>query len=128
MIIPALDLALPDGVSVLDLQARLDADDLSPDNLPRWRQLFGDLARLRAGWRPDETIFKRAPRLTHWSVTDPEAFGLVRLVGTVTGHPILQDHRVVATSPVVAFDTRTRVWARTVSRFYVLVDIGGKYE
>ena len=126
MILPTLDLLFPDGVVLLDLQARLDAEDLSPDSLPRWRQLLSDLARLRAGWRPEKAILVRAPRLTDWSITEPEAFGLVRLVGTVMHHPILQDNRVVATSPLVALDTRTLAWARTVSRFYVLGNVGKK--
>lgn len=120
MILPALDFILDDGVVLLDLEARLRAEDLDISSLPRWRQLLGDLARLRSGWRPEPRILERAPRLDHWSVSEPLDFGLVRLLGTVTGHPLLPDHRVVMTSPIVAIDTHGRSWARTVSRLYLL--------
>ncbi|WP_410494117.1 DUF6634 family protein [Devosia sp. BK] len=120
MILPALDFILDDGVVLLDLAARVEAEDLDISSLPRWRQLLGDLARLRSGWRPEPRILERAPRLDHWSVGEPQDFGLVRLLGTVTGHPLLPDHRVVTTSPLVALETQRGTWARTVSRFYVL--------
>lgn len=120
MILPALDLILDDGVVLLDLEAHLEAENLQISSLPRWRQLIGDLARLQRGWRPDSRVLEQAPRLDRWSVSKPQEFGLIRLLGAVTGHPVLPDHRVVITSPLVALQTRTKTWARTASRFYVL--------
>lgn len=120
MILPALDLILSDGVVLLDLDRRFDEDDLGLSARPRWRTLIGDVARLRAGWRPNEVILDRAPILTQWSTSVPGAHGLVRLLGIVTGHPLIPDHHGVQTSPLVALDTRSRQWVRTASRFYRL--------
>ena len=120
MIFPALDLVCDDGVVMLDIQARLDAEDLCISNMPRWRQLLGDVARLRCGWRPEASDLQKAPRLDRWSIIENDDFGLVRLRGVVTGHACLPDRRAVITSPLVAVDTRKQSWARTVSRLYVL--------
>jgi hypothetical protein len=46
------------------------------------------------------------------------------LAGTVRGHPLLGDRRLVVTTEIYAIDT-IRGWARTYSRFYVL---GAKSE
>lgn len=118
MILPTLDMMLDDGVVLLLLEAHFEEEDLASPNRPRWRTLLGDLARLKAGWRPDDAILSKAPLLTGWSVSESDVFGLVLLRGTVTGHALIPDHRVVNTSPLVALDTRSLRWARTVTQFY----------
>ena len=120
MIPTNLDILFDDGVAMLDLQRRFDPEDLAPPNVPGWRSTIGDLARLRAGWRPDKYSLNLAPRLAHWSVSPINAVGLFNLVGIVTGHPRLPDHRQVSTSLLIALDTGNLRWARTLSRFYVL--------
>lgn len=122
MIIPSLDVLYDDGLALLDLEARCEAEDLQPGGIRHWRTIIGDLARLRAGWRPDDALLAKAPSLSGWGFAGHFDIGLVQLTGTVVGHPRIPDARLVRTSMLLALDTRNVRWARTLSRFYVLRD------
>jgi len=74
-------------------------------------------ARLHAGELPSDAELADAPVLDLWAF-EPIGGGLVRLVGIVHGHPILDDGPCT-TSPLLAIDPQ-RMWARTVSRLYRL--------
>lgn len=58
-----------------------------------------------------------APLLTGW-IVQPMPGGLFRLVGFVSGHPLLQDG-CITTSAILAADEQAG-WARTASRYYRL--------
>ena len=73
--------------------------------------------RIKAGFVPGEAQLADAPLLTDW-VAQPLPGGLVRFVGFVSGHPLLQDGWIT-TSVVLATDEQAG-WARTVSRYYRL--------
>ena len=73
--------------------------------------------RLHAGELPSDAELADAPVLDLWAF-ESIGDGLVRLVGIVHGHPILDDGSCW-TSPLLAID-RHRMWARTVSRLYRL--------
>ena len=60
MILPTLDHLYADGLSLLDLEKHYILEDL-PGQVRDWRTILGDLARLKAGWRPDDAILADAP-------------------------------------------------------------------
>lgn len=76
-----------------------------------------EATRIRAGAVPSEADLADAPMLTSWAV-QPDTYGLVRLIGFVSGHPQLPDG-CVTTSVVLAADEQAG-WVRTVSRYYKL--------
>jgi hypothetical protein len=76
-----------------------------------------EAARIRSGFVPGEAELADAPLLSGWAV-QPLTNGLVRLVGFVSGHPLLPDG-CVTTSAILAADEQAG-WARTVSRYYRL--------
>lgn len=76
-----------------------------------------EAARIKAGFVPGEAELSAAPLLSHWAI-EPLPSGLVRLVGVVSGHPLIPDGWCT-TSPVLAADEDAG-WVRTVSRYYVL--------
>ena len=123
MKLPIMDDLFGDGVGLLDLENRIDPGSpwLSvPRHRRTWESALADLNRLRLGWRPDSKSLATAPSLNQWRFIGDLGNPPVWLQGTVTGHPVMLDHRVVTTSPIIALDTRDRIWARTVSRFYRL--------
>lgn len=76
-----------------------------------------EAARIRSGFVPGEAELADAPLLSGWAV-QPLAAGLVRLVGFVSGHPLLPDG-CITTSAILAADEQAG-WSRTVSRYYRL--------
>lgn len=76
-----------------------------------------EAARIRSGVVPGAADLAAAPLLTGWAV-QPMPGGLFRLVGFVSGHPLLQDG-CITTSAILAADEQAG-WARTVSRYYRL--------
>jgi len=76
-----------------------------------------EAARIEAGFVPGDTELAEAPMLTHWAV-EPLSGGFMRLVGLVSGHPLIQDGWIT-TSPLLAADKEAE-WVRTVSRCYSL--------
>jgi hypothetical protein len=85
------------------------------------RRLADDIERIRAGQAPTAGELANAPILDGWI---PATRQSMCLAGTVRGHPLLGDRRLVVTTEIYAIDT-IRGWARTYSRFYVL---GAKSE
>lgn len=61
-----------------------------------------EAARIRAGIVPGGAVLADAPLLTGWAV-QPLPGGLFRLVGFVSGHPLLQDG-CITTSAFLAAD------------------------
>ena len=80
---------------------------------------LGEAIRIRQGHSPDATDLADAPVLSGWAL-EPISAGMVRLVGVVQGHPLLEDGSCT-TSAVLAIDAERR-WARTVSRYYALAE------
>lgn len=76
-----------------------------------------ETARIRSGFVLGEAELADAPLLGGWAV-QPFAAGLVRLVGFVSGHPLLPDG-CITTSAILAADEQAG-WARSVSRYYRL--------
>lgn len=74
-------------------------------------------ARIKSGFVPGSAELAGAPLLSHW-VVEPVPGGLGRLVGLVSGHPLLPDGWCT-TSPVLAADEDAG-WVRTASRYYRL--------
>ena len=72
-------------------------------------------AKIKAGQLPTEEDLADAPALNGWAFRNAPD-DLVRLVGWVTDHPLLEDGWIT-TSVVLAIDPE-RKWARTVSRLY----------
>ena len=72
---------------------------------------------LKEGHLPAEADLQAAPLLSGWAlVAEPPS--LHRLVGVVSGHPIIADGWCT-TSVVLVIDPQ-RQWARTISRLYRL--------
>jgi hypothetical protein len=61
-----------------------------------------EAARIRSRFVPGEAELADAPLLSGWAV-QPLAAGLVRLVGFVSGHPLLPDG-CITTSSILAAD------------------------
>lgn len=76
-----------------------------------------EAARIRSGYVPGEAELADAPLLAGWAV-QPMPGGLFRLVGFVSGHPLLQDG-CITTSAILAADEQGG-WVRTASRYYRL--------
>lgn len=76
-----------------------------------------EAARIAAGFVPGEAELAGAPLLSSW-IVEVQPGGLIRLVGSVSGHPTISDGWCT-TSVVLAAD-ETAGWARTVSRYYRL--------
>jgi len=85
---------------------------------PRLRSLMEDVARLAAGWRPDEADLSTAPFLDDWYFSLYPGSDDLCLCGRVRGHPRLVDG-LITTSPLVAISVENG-WVRTCSRFYRL--------
>jgi hypothetical protein len=87
--------------------------------LPRETVIAGlEAARkIKEGHLPTNEDLSDAPILADWALGD-SSNDLVRLVGWVTGHPLLDDGWIT-TSVLLAIDPE-RKWARTVSRLYRL--------
>jgi hypothetical protein len=87
------------------------------DNLPaRLRALADDLVRIETGVGPDADELASAPLITGWrTVLSPHG---LRLLGSVTGHPLLRDGASM-TSQLWAADSDGR-WIRSLTRFYRL--------
>lgn len=73
--------------------------------------------RLHKGELPTNADLAAAPLLEGWALEEV-APGLFRLVGVVTGHPLLADGW--CSTSVLLFIAADRTWARTVSRLYRL--------
>ena len=78
--------------------------------------LLRDVHEIRLQGRPKPSSLHKAPRLEDWSYS---ALLRPRLVGRVTGHPLLGDQPHVQTSELIVIDAEAG-WARTMSRFYRL--------
>lgn len=79
--------------------------------------------RIQEGQLPTDDEVRAAPLLSDWALEEVSP-NLVRLVGFVSGHPLLPDG-LCMTSVVLVIDTN-RNWARTVSRLYRLTQpLGG---
>lgn len=79
-------------------------------------RLSADFAHLRDQGQPTEAMLRDAPILQCWGAAQGPA---PCLIGSVIGHPILGDRRIIHTSEVYALDP-DEGWARTWSRFYRL--------
>lgn len=82
----------------------------------KYRALAEDLERISRGEHPDEAILRSAPYLLEWRVY---LHPLPYLLGTVFGHPEIEDGHICRTSELVTFDPSAG-YARTYSRFYRL--------
>ncbi len=71
---------------------------------------------MNSRFNPTSADLAIAPRLERWSTIQDSRSS--RLRGEVTGHPILDDQRII-TSPLLVLDSNKQ-WARTTSRFYAL--------
>jgi hypothetical protein len=114
-------LVAPDGYELAALQAERHAD---PDDnvVAHAADLDRDIARLRAGWRPDDTDLAQAPTLLaeglHLSMSaDGMCAQFHGPVFDADGRPVSQGR---ITSLVIAVDTKAGTWARTLNRFYRL--------
>ena len=74
-------------------------------------------ARIRSGEPPTKAEIAAAPKMEAWSL-EPVEGGLYRLVGMVTGHPVIPPGFCRTSALLVMSEDRT--WARTVSRVYAL--------
>lgn len=72
--------------------------------------------RIKEGRLPTEAELQAAPLLTGWALSAEPRFH--RLVGVVSGHPIIDDGW--CTTSVVLVIAPHRKWAHTVSRLYRL--------
>ncbi|WP_311276026.1 hypothetical protein [Methylobacterium sp. WCS2018Hpa-22] len=90
--------------------------------LRRIRAAYADRERIKAGWTPGQDELADAPVLFEWSWTRHPDHGLRCVQGAVS-FPVKRDTSFTTTSPVVAVlvDEDGNGWARTWSRFYVLV-------
>jgi hypothetical protein len=87
---------------------------IARDVPPKLRHLAADLDGLRRA--PFVSALLETPHIDEWTaMLSPMG---VRLIGRVTGHPLLGD-RPGVTSPLWAADPEDR-WVRTTSRFYRL--------
>lgn len=75
--------------------------------------------KLQDGHVPGSKELDDAPILTDWGISGDA------LVGLVTGHPRLEDGKLIMTSPLLAIDLDMK-WARTVSRYYQLGHMRGE--
>ena len=97
------------------------SENIDGDLTARLRSLADDLDRVRVGSAPSLADLATAPMIAGWrTVLSP--LGL-RLVGTVTGHPLL-GNRTALTTQVWAADSQGQ-WVRTLSRFYHLAPASG---
>lgn len=87
---------------------------------------IGDIAvglrealRIQEGHLPSQADLISAPTLSGWAV-EQVGENTYRLIGVVTGHPIVPDGWCT-TSVVLVMDPE-RGWARTVSRLYRLAE------
>ncbi|WP_076860735.1 DUF6634 family protein [Bradyrhizobium mercantei] len=93
----------------------LDPAHISPNLSRRLRDLADDCDRLELR-RSVSELLKQAPLLEDWvPVVTPRG---VKLVGRVTGHPILGDG--TAATSQLWFADPDGSWVRTLSRFYRL--------
>lgn len=98
----------------------LDPVHIAPDLAPRLRMLADDCDRLRFGRPPSQRLLEKAPLMEDWTaVLTPEG---VKLVGRVSGHPVLGDRNVMTTPLWLADPGGT--WVRSLSRFYRLSSLG----
>lgn len=74
---------------------------------------------IKSGKAPTRAELDAAPVLTHWAISE-DGFGLPRLAGSVSDHPLLGTCWCT-TSVVLVLDPDHR-WARTVSRLYALAE------
>ena len=124
------DKTLPNGVGLYDFsvyaspKAVLSHPDW-PARLvaqPDIRAAFAIEAQLEAGWLPGADELHDAPKLDEWYIADLRGRGQgVYLRGFVAKHPTFGNIRTfVETSHLVALDTASHGWARTLSRWYRL--------
>jgi hypothetical protein len=94
----------------------LDPARITPELTARLQSLADDCARLAHDTAFVSARLRTAPVLDRYvPVITPLG---VRLVGRVTGHPLLGSRKVV-TSPIWFADPEAH-WVRTLSRFYAL--------
>lgn len=82
----------------------------------KYRALAEDLERIARGEHPNDAILRSAPHLSDWRVY---LHPLPYLLGTVVGHPQIENGQICRTSQLVTFDPIAG-YARTFSRFYRL--------
>ncbi|MCJ2121774.1 DUF6634 family protein [Methylobacterium sp. J-077] len=82
----------------------------------KYRALAEDLERIARGEHPGELDLRDAPYLFDWQLF---LMPLPYLLGTVFGHPKIEDGHICRTSELITFDPVTG-YARTFSRFYRL--------
>jgi len=87
-------------------------------DIERIRSGLIEAAKIADGYRPVEADLAGAPLISGW-ILDTDVRGMTRLVGSVTGHPVLGERDLISTSVVLAMSV-TDGWARTVSRYYLL--------
>lgn len=95
---------------------------LTPDgrtHRKRLADMLHDLERLHDGWVPDERDLVDARCLSAWRAIHVFGSRLPAVAGVVDAHPVLNGP-VIVTSPIVALDSATVSWVRTMSRFYQL--------
>lgn len=78
--------------------------------------LLRDVHEIHRQGRPRPSSLNNAPQLEDWSHS---ALLRPRLVGRVTGHPLLGDQPHIHASQLIVLDAEAG-WARTRSRFYRL--------
>jgi hypothetical protein len=91
--------------------------ELGP-TVDKLRRLVRDVEKIQAGKHPGELELSDAPTLDDWSPAERRELALV---GTVHGHPTIEDGRQAATS-LVLFVAPELDYARTINRFYRLGD------
>ena len=122
--IPSADIAWmipPDGPALFALQAERHADS-DPVFVTHAADLDRDIARLRAGWWPDNADLTDAPILLAEGLQmsmSASPIG-VQMLGPVYDPDGRQISRGRITSLVVAVDAEHGRWARTLNRFYRL--------
>ncbi|MBY0254298.1 MAG: hypothetical protein K2X54_23450 [Methylobacterium organophilum] len=82
----------------------------------KYRALAEDLEVIARGVHPDDATLQNAPYLAEWRVY---LLPLPYLLGTVFGHPLIENGHICRTSELVTFDP-VAGYARTYSRFYRL--------
>jgi hypothetical protein len=88
---------------------------LESDLAERLRSLADDVERMRSGEGPSAAQLDSAPVIREWELRRASA---VRLVGRVSGHPVLGSTTAM-TSQIWAVDERG-TWVRSLNRFYRL--------
>ena len=121
--IPHFDLYYADGLALLDLPKTLNLSAFPPSERSKDMYLtlsraIEDIKRLKTGWRPSPHDLADAPLLTSWSFAGDMMAGGTHLCGIVISHPRVRSGTFWHTSVLVAIDTQTWSWARTVSRYY----------